>query len=76
MNIKNKLIVMTQIIQTKKICVLPLQEDYYVMKTKAAKRDTNTKAMHSKMGRLRQRKSLSVLVLPHLSELILCLVPW
>lgn len=73
---KNKLIVMTQIIRTKKPCVLSLQEDYYVMKTKAAKSNTNTKAMHSKMGRLRQRKSLSVLVLPHRSELILCLVPW
>lgn len=36
---KNKLIVMTQIIQTKKTCLLSLQKDY-VMKTKAAESDT------------------------------------
>lgn len=72
---KNKLIVMTQIIQTKKTCLLSLQKDYYVMKTKAAESDTNTRAKHSKMGQLEQRKSLSVLISPHCSELILCFVP-
>lgn len=76
MNMKNKFIVMTQIIQTKKTCLLSLQKDYYVMKTKAAESDTNTRAQHSKTGHLEQRRSLSVFISPHCSELILCFMPW